>query len=156
MLMTLISMLGGGLLRLAPEVFSFLNKGKDYAHELAMLDKQIEIAKSKAADDRETAQVQGNIAEVAALLHAQETALTGQMQMTGVKWADALNILVRPMTTYYFLGIHGLVKFATLQVAMRQLDTWTAIKGCWTADDAAILSGILAFWFVGRVFEKQR
>lgn len=156
MLMTLISMLGGGLLRMAPEVFSFLNKGKDYAHELAMMDKQIEVAKAKAADDRETMTVQGDITQVAAMMDAQKEALKGQMQLVGNPFADALNFLVRPLTTYYYLGIYGLVKFATLEVAMREADKWTAIKQCWTADDAAVLSGILAFWFVGRVFDKKQ
>lgn len=156
MLMTLISMLGGGLLRMAPEVFTFLNKGKDYAHELAMMDKQIELAKSKSADDRATMTLQGDISQVAAMLDAQKEAVKAQMQLTGNRFADALNFLVRPLTTYYYLGMYGLVKFATLQVALRQADAWTAIKGCWTVDDAAVLSGILAFWFVGRVFDKKQ
>jgi hypothetical protein len=33
---------------------------------------------------------------------------------------------------------------------------WDAILKIYDADDRAILSGILAFWFVGRVFDKKQ
>lgn len=156
MLMTLLSMLSGGILRLAPEVFAFLNKGKDYAHELAMMDKQIEMAKSKAEDDRQTMQVQGDLQQTASLLDTYKEAIKGQMQVTGVKWADALNFAVRPLTTYLFLGLFSAVKIATIAIALESHDAWHAILSSWDADDRTLLSGILAFWFVGRVFDKQK
>lgn len=156
MLMTLLSMLGGGVLRLAPELFGLLNKGKDYAHELAMMDKQAELAKSKAADDRETMRLAGDINQTVALLDAQKMALQAQSQLSGIKWADALNILVRPLTTYYYLAMFGAVKLATVAIALKSADPWHAILLSWDADDRAVLSGILAFWFVGRVFDKQK
>lgn len=156
MLMTIISMFGGGLMRMLPELLGLLNKRTDNSHELAMMDKQIELQKSKAADDRETIQVQGNIDQTLAMLDAQKATLQSQMQKLGIWWVDALNFLVRPLTTYYFLGFYGLVKIAMIVVALRAADPWVAIIKCWSQDDAAILSGILAFWFVGRVFDKKQ
>jgi hypothetical protein len=99
---------------------------------------------------------QGGIDQTIALLDAQKAALTGQMQKVGIWWVDALNFLVRPLTTYYFLGLYGLVKLSTVIVALRANDPWVSIIQCWSPDDAAILSGILAFWFVGRVFDKKQ
>ena len=158
MILTLLSMLGGGFLRMLPEVIGLWNKKTDNAHELAMMDKQLELQKSKAADDRATLEVQGNIQEIVGLLDAQKEALKGQMQPTGIRLVDALNWLVRPLTTYYFLILYGLVKASMLMVALNTpgLDTWHAIIQCWSADDAQTLSGILAFWFVGRVFDKKQ
>jgi len=156
MILTLLSMFGGGLMRLLPEILGFLNKKADNAHELAMLEKQFQLEQTRAQARYDEIALQGGIDETLKLLDAQREALKGQMQKTGIKWVDAANFLVRPLTTYYFLGFYGLVKLATVAVALRAADAWTSIIQCWTADDAAILSGILAFWFVGRVFDKKQ
>ena len=156
MLMTLLSLFGGGLMRALPEFVGLWNKKTDNAHELAMLDRQVELEKTRAGARMDEIKEQGNINQVLALLDAQKAALTGQMQPVGIRWVDALNFLVRPLTTYYFLGMYGLVKLAMIVVALRAVDPWLAIIQCWSADDAAILSGILSFWFVGRVFDKKK
>lgn len=156
MIMTLLSMFGGGLMRALPEVIGLWNKKTDNSHELAMLDRQIQLENTRAAARMDEIREQGDIDQTLALLDAQKAALTGQMQKVGIKWVDALNFLVRPLTTYYFLGLYGLVKLATIVVALRTADPWVAIIQCWTMDDAAILAGILSFWFVGRVFDKKQ
>lgn len=156
MILSLLSMLGGGLLRMLPELIGFLNKKTDNAHELAMLDRQFQLESTRAAARVHEIEVQGNISETLALLSAQQEALKGQMQKVGVWWVDALNFLVRPLTTYYFLAFYGIVKLAMIVVAMRAADPWVSIIQCWSQEDGAILSGILAFWFVGRVFDKKQ
>lgn len=156
MLLTLLSMFGGGFMRMLPELIGWLNKRTDNDHELALMDKQLALAQFKGQDDRETIALQGDINQTLAMLDAQKEALRGQMQMTGIGFVDALNFLVRPLTTYYFLLFYGIVKTATISVALSAANSWTAIIQCWTPDDAAILSGILAFWFVGRVFDKKK
>lgn len=155
MLMTIITMFGGGIMRMLPELLGWLNKKTDNAHELAMLEKQFQLEQTRAQARYDELALQGSIDETIALLDSQREALRGQMQKTGIRWVDALNFLVRPLTTYYFLGFYGVVKLATLVVAMQQVNAWQAIIQVWTQDDAAILSGILAFWFVGRVFDKK-
>lgn len=167
-LSTILSMLGGGFMRLLPELLGIWNKITDNKHELALMDKQIELQKQKGIDDRETALVHGNIAQQAvmtkgeidqalALLDANKSALETQMQKTGIKIVDTLNFLVRPVTTYYFLALHGLAKVAMFVIALQaNLNTWEAIKEIYGAQDVVILSGILSFWFVGRVFDKNK
>lgn len=149
-------MLGGGIMRLAPEFFSFLNKGKDYKHELAMLDKQIELERNQSALRTNEIRTQGDIDQALALYTANQTALKSQMQKTGMKIVDALNFLVRPVTTYYFLLIYGAAKVAMF-VLMTQsgISGWEAILKLYDEDDKSILAGILAFWFVGRVLDKK-
>lgn len=156
MILTLISMFGGGLMRMLPELLGFLNKKTDNAHELAMLEKQFQLEQTRASARMEEVRYQGDVDQTIALLDAQKAALKSQMQKTGIRWVDALNFLVRPLTTYFFLAMYGFVKIATLVIAMRSLDAWAAVIQVWTPDDAAILSGILAFWFVGRVFDKKK
>ena len=156
MITTLLSLFGGGFMRLLPELIGLWNKKTDNEHELAMLDKQVELEKLTAADKQATIAQQGDIDQMLAMMSAQKDALTGQMQKTGIRLVDALNWLVRPITTYYFLGMFGIYKAALLAVAMEQADIWHAILKVYTTDDAAMLSGILAFWFVGRVFDSPK
>jgi hypothetical protein len=157
MILSLLSMLGGGLLRVLPELFGFLNKKTDNAHELAMLDRQFQLEKTRAASRQALAEYQGGVDQALALLDAQKAALTGQMQPLGVWWIDAMNFLVRPLATYYVLLMYGLAKLAMFVVATQGgVGGWEAILRIYDAEDRAILSGILAFWFIGRVFDKQK
>lgn len=157
MILALLSMLGGGLMRLLPEVFSLLNKSADNAHELAMLDRQAELEKTRAASRMDELTTAGDINQMLAMLDAQKTALSGQMQVLGVWWVDALNFLVRPLTTYYFLLLYGAAKLAMFVVALQSgISGWEAILRIYDTDDKAILSGILGFWFIGRVFDKKQ
>lgn len=156
MILTLLSMFGGGLMRLLPEVFSFLNKKTDNAHELAMLEKQFQLEQTRAAAKRDEIALQGDIDQSLALLSAQKSALEGQMQRTNLWFVDALNFLVRPLTTYYFLGCYGIYKTAMLYAAFQEANVWTAILQTYDADDRAILAGIISFWFVGRTFDKRK
>lgn len=156
MLLTLLSMLGGGLMRLLPELISFFNKKTDNAHELAMLDRQFELEKTRAQSRMEEIQVSGDYSQALALLDTQKEALRGQMQRTGIRIVDMLNFLVRPLTTYYMLILYGVFKVALFAVTVNSgIPVFDTIVRVYDEEDRAILSGILSFWFVGRVFEKK-
>ncbi|MFJ1253431.1 hypothetical protein [Cupriavidus sp. CuC1] len=157
MILSIISLLGGGLLRLLPEVFAFLNKRTDNDHELAMMDKQLALEQQRGANHQAEVELQTSSEQIVHMLDAQAEALKAQMQITGIKFVDALNFLVRPITTYYMLALYGLAKWAMFMVAYKSgLNSWDAILKIYGPDDAAMLSGILGFWFVGRCFEKGR
>jgi hypothetical protein len=155
MLTTLLSLLGGGFMRLLPELITLWQSKADNAHELAMLQAQVELEKVKGTEQRATMEVQGAIDEAVASLNAQIGALHDQMQKTGIGFVDALNFLVRPLTTYLFLIMFALYKISLTAIAMSQADVWHSILSVYTADDVAMLGGILSFWFVGRVFDKK-
>ena len=156
MIESLLSMLGGGVLRIVPEVLGLMNKKADNAHELAMLNKQVELEQVKAAAQKTAIVEQGQVDQLLALMAAQKDALADQMKQTGIKFVDALNALVRPLTTYYFLLLYGLAKIAMFAIATQDTkDVWSAILKVYTPDDVAIFFGILSFWFVGRVFDKK-
>lgn len=156
MITTLLSLFGGGVMRALPELIGLWNKKTDNAHELAMLDKQFQLEQTRAAARMDEITAQGDIDQVLKLLDAQKSALEGQMQKTGIKAVDALNFLVRPLATYYFLALYGLAKLAMFVLAIQaDISGWEAILKLYDASDRDILAGILAFWFVGRVFDKR-
>lgn len=156
MIISLLTMLGGGLMRLLPELLGLLNKHTDNAHELAMMDRQLQLEQSRATARKDEIQLTTDAVQTLALLDAQKGALVGQSQLTGVWWVDALNILVRPVTTYYMLILYGLAKVALFAVALNAGGSvWHAVLQVYDQEDRALLTGILSFWFVGRVLDKK-
>ena len=157
MILSIITMLGGGLMRLLPELIGLFNKTTDNAHELAMLDKQFQLETTRASARMEEIRYQSDATEVLAMLDAQKSALSGQMQKVGIWWVDALNILVRPLTTYYMLALYGVAKMALFVTAWQAGgNVWAAVLQVYDDEDRALLYGILSFWYTGRVFDKKR
>jgi len=154
-MLTLLAGLGGGLVRLLPEVFSWLNKKTDNAHELAMLDRQFQLEQTRAQARMDEIRYQGSVDETIALLDAQKSALQGQMQKTGIRWVDAINFTVRPVTTYFLLILYGLSKLAMFAASLISGgDLLSNTMLLYDNDDKAMLSSILAFYFVGRTIDR--
>ncbi len=153
---TLVSGVGGGVLRLAPEVLKLLDAKNERAHELALQDKQIEMLKLQQTGKLQEIAAQGQAQVDITQMQAWFEAIKGQAQLTGNKIVDGLNMLVRPLTTYYILLLWGCKKTAEIIFAMQASNVLQALITTWTDNDQAILTGVLTFWFVGRVFDKRK
>jgi hypothetical protein len=80
----------------------------------------------------------------------------GQTARKAGKVVAAISALVRPLVTYWFVGLYSLMKIATM---VRAIDYGAEWKGviitAWGGEDMALLSMILTFWFVGRVYMSK-
>lgn len=149
---------GGGLLRLLPEVLKLFVSKADRDHEYRMAQLQRDMAKDGSEQRIREQESAGAVAIDNKAMDAYIEAIKAQGQKTGIYIADLLNALVRPIVTYYFLAMYGLYKLALF------LSLWTvgnvgfagAVMACWTPADEAQFGGLLAFWFVGRVLDNQR
>lgn len=144
--MVLDTILGGTLgaaARLAPEVMAFFDKKNERAHELAMQDKQAELARVQQAGAQAQAEIQADSVYNAGALAALREAIAGQAKPTGIVWVDALAGTVRPVVTYGLVLLYACVK-ATGEVDL------------WTGDDMVLLAGVINFWFVNRAVEKAK
>ena len=151
---TLFGGVFGGLLRLAPEALKLFDRKNERAHELKMLQLEHEFAKTKAEAVLHQGDQQIQIKEFEAIGAAlDEQSKTAQ----AAGWfISAINALVRPTTTYLFLGCYFLVKVATYTLGIEQGIKWEDIViSLWTKDDIGILFMIISFWFVGRVYERK-
>lgn len=157
MIETLLGGLLGGLLRLAPEVMTILDKKDERKHELAMFDKQLEADKQKGAQAlAEGAQVQ-DTARITGGLAALMEGIKGQSQLTGVKWVDAVNQTVRPFATYILLFLYVGAKCATMYSLHHSgIAIPTILQMSYGPEDEAMLSGCLNFFFLNRIFDKQK
>jgi hypothetical protein len=90
-------------------------------------------------------------------IEALRESVAAQGRPSGVKWADALSVSVRPVITYWFMALYCAAKTAALTAAVTAGAGWgTAILHAWTEADQALWAGVLNFWFLGRVFDRVR
>lgn len=156
MIETLVGTLFGGIFRMAPEILKWMDRKDERAHELSMFDKQLEADKLKG--DQAVAQINAQAdatigaAEVQAIIEATKA----QATPSGIKWVDAINSLMRPTITFWWV----IVLYSTALVAqyVAVLDGGTnylqAILKLWGPDEKAIVASIISFWFVDRSLRK--
>jgi ABC-type multidrug transport system fused ATPase/permease subunit len=152
---TLLGGVFGGLLRLAPEVFKIFDKKNERAHELRMLEAEMEFAKVRGEIAMRQADVQLQTAEIDAMTQAfKEQSETAK----NAGWfVSAISALVRPTVTYLFLALYAAVKVAAYLIAIEQGGNWKdVLTSMWGSDDLATFNLVISFWFVGRVYERSR
>jgi ABC-type multidrug transport system fused ATPase/permease subunit len=155
MLETLLGGVFGGLLRLAPEVFKIFDKKNERAHELRMLEAEMEFAKVRGEIAMRQADVHLQTAELDAMTQAfKEQSETAK----NAGWfVSAISAMVRPTVTYLFLALYAAVKVAAYLIAIEQGGNWKdVLTSMWGSDDLAVFNMIISFWFVGRVYERSR
>lgn len=145
----------GGLLRLAPEIIKLFDRANERKHELAMLSAEMEFAKVRGEIAMREAEAEMTGKELDAISKA--FAEQSKTAAAAGKVVAAISALVRPTITYAFVGAYFIVKFASYLLAVEQGGNWRdVILSLWTQDDVTILFMIISFWFVGRVWERNR
>jgi hypothetical protein len=155
MLETLLGGVFGGILRLAPEVFKIFDKKNERAHELRMVQAEMEFAKIRGEIAMRQVEAAMTMAEVDAIGEAfKEQSQTAQ---AAGKFVAAISALVRPTVTYAFLGLYAAVKIAAFMIAIQQNGDWKEVLiQMWGSDDLAVFNMVISFWFVGRVYERSK
>jgi len=157
MIETLLGGLLGGAFRLAPEILKWVDRRGERSHELAMQDKALEFEKLRGAQRMHEIGAGADAAWNTGAIETLREAVAGQARASGVKWADALSISVRPVLTYWFMALYCAAKTAVFVAALTAGAAWgEAILLAWTQADQALWAGVLNFWFLGRVFDRVR
>lgn len=157
MIETLLGGLLGGAFRLAPELLKWLDRKGERCHELAMQDRALEFEKLRGAQRMAEIGASADEAWNVGALETMREAVAAQGQRSGVRWADALSVSVRPVITYWFMAIYCAAKTAAFAAAVTAGAGWgTAVLHAWTEADQALWAGVLNFWFLGRVFDRVR
>jgi hypothetical protein len=145
----------GGLLRLAPEVLKGFDRKNERQHELAMMEVEIRIAEKRMEHEMRRVDAAMTMAELDAISAAVKE--QGQTARAAGKFVAAVSALVRPIVTYWFVLMYSVVKVVGMAMAVQAGGDWKEVLvSSWTADDMAMLIMVLSFWFVGRVYERQR
>ncbi len=157
MIETLLGGLLGGCFRLAPEILKWLDRNGERGHELAMQDKALEFEKLRGAQRMDEISAAADRAWNIGGIEALKAAVASQGNRTGVGWADALSASVRPVITYWFMGLYCAAKVVSFATGVSSGTSWgDAVLYAWTDADQALLASVLNFWFLGRVFDRVR
>lgn len=155
-MLEMITLLGGGLMRLLPFLVDFFKQRQDADHEYRMTQLQLEIDKARASQQLDLAHVQGQIAADAADQQGLIDALKGQMQPSGVKWADALSASFRPIAAFWWcIVLYSAAKIVHIVVAFQAGASLAEFSSLlMTPFDRQVIGSILGFWFADRAIRK--
>ena len=145
MLSLLGSLLGFGTSFL-PKVMDYFQDKQDKAHELNMMDKQLENQKVIGSQKLQMVNVEADIAETTALLK-HDSGLNSRSS----QWVVNLAASVRPIITYLifleFAALTALVAFGYMDNGMYQM--------IWNSEFQAIWAAVVSFWFGSRTMARK-
>ena len=140
-------------MRFAPEVLKFFSSKRDQAHELAMLDREMQFATLRGEQEMRRADAAMSIAELAAMGEALKE--QGETARSAGWFVAALSALVRPIVTYWFVILFSTVKIVGMSMAIDAGSDWKeVVLQSWTVEDMSMFSMIISFWFVSRSISK--
>ena len=146
------SLLGFGTSFL-PSVLSFLEQGQKNRHQLKLLEAQAKHAEVLSKLKVEELDAQADVSEAENIYkHASELAKANKSS-----FVSALQASVRPVITYFFFVVFGLIKGLAVYVAIQEGDdAYQAIINSWDEESKILFSTIISFWFGQRGMEAIR
>lgn len=156
MIETLLGSLFGGIFRLIPEAFKFFDRKDERKHELAMLDKNLEADRLTAEHGEKIAAIEAGKVLGSAELTGLIEATKAQAARTGIGWVDAINSLMRPLITFWWvIALNTAALAAQFIVLLNGGSEWyMAILKLWGPDEKAIVASVVSFWFIDRALRR--
>jgi len=146
MLSLLGSLLGFGTSFL-PSLMSYFQDKQDKAHELALMDKQLEQQKVIGAQKLQIVNVEADIRESEALLKHD-----AGLQKRSSQWIVDLAASVRPIVTYLlFLEIFVLTWLLALDMITTEM-----YRLVFNNEMQAVWAAVVSFWFGARTMARKQ
>jgi hypothetical protein len=145
----------GGVFRLAPEVVKAFDRKNERGHELLLLQAEMQFATMRAEHEMRKVDASLTVAELGAIGDALKE--QGQTARAAGTFVAGISALVRPLVTYWFVVLYSMVKISSMRMAIAAGGDWQeVIVKSWTTDDMSTMTMILTFWFVGRIYERNK
>ena len=146
MLSLLGSLLGFGTSFL-PKVMDYFQDKQDKAHELALMDKQLEQQKVIGAQKLQMVNVEADIRESEALLKHD-----ANLQKRSSQWIVDLAASVRPIVTYLlFVEIFVLTWLLALDMITTEM-----YRLVFNNEMQAVWAAVVSFWFGARTMARKQ
>jgi hypothetical protein len=155
----LLSLIFGGVARLGQHWLDLKEKQAERNHELAMFDKQVDLADKRFAHDADLRRMDAAAAESAADSNALIAAIQAQAaeaQAAG-GWVAMLSAAIRPfLTLWHCVVVYTTVKIALMVAAWQGgANVFQALLQVYGEPDRALCFSMLSFWFVDRALRKK-
>ena len=173
-MLTIISGIFGGVLRLVPEFIKMWNKKEDNKQEILIMDKTFQLDKQRSELHITEIKEEGKITIDNAALLALTESIKGQNEQlayTGkavvdffISFANILSKLVRPLITIqWVIVLYPLVIISKFYYTIQSMPLprdpavmLAAMEKVFGEPERAICLFILDFWFIGRVLDAVR
>lgn len=146
-MVTLFASIIGFLSSVFPDLIKISRDKIDKQHELAILDKQIEMQKLFSQDRVNYIETLADIDEVRTLQKS---------YYSNTPFVEALNSSVRPVLAYSFFFLYGIVKFLKFILIKAISSQEYTFEILWSQEDQAIFATIISFYFGQRALMKFR
>lgn len=150
-MLTLLGSLLGFATSAMPTLLQYLQERADRAHELAIIDRQMEQMRLGSSLKLEEIHAQADIAETRAV-YRHDAALKP------ATWIDNLRASVRPVVTYILVTAAIAIKAAGLYalIVIEGMAVYQALPTI--ADDQfnAMLAAVISFYFGGRAMNRRK
>lgn len=150
-MLTLIGSVLGFATSFAPKIFEHFEEKADRAHELAMVDRQMEQMRLGSELKLQEINVQADISETKAIYRHD-----GKMKNDG--WVGGLRASVRPVVTYLLLGLLIAVKATGMYalIALEGVMVSAALPQIWDDQTGAVWAAVISFWFGSRSLARRK
>jgi hypothetical protein len=146
------SLLGFGTSFL-PTLLGFFEQGQKNRHQLKLLDAQAKHAEVLSQLKLEELDAAADVEESRSIYeHAAQLARSNKSS-----FISALQASVRPVVTYFFFILFGIIKGLAVYVAVIEGDDVSqAILNSWDEESKILFSTIISFWFGQRGMKSIR
>ncbi|WNO10527.1 3TM-type holin [Teredinibacter sp. KSP-S5-2] len=150
-MLTLIGSLLGFVSSALPDLMKLLKDRQEKAHQLLILDRQIEQMKLGHTFKIDELNLSADLEEKLAILK-HDAALGGDT------WVDKLRASVRPVITYAFFGLFTICKCCFLYILIfeQKVGVVHAVPQIWDTDTQALFGAVMGFWFGQRAIARFR
>ena len=151
---------GGGLLRIGTSVLGYFQEKQTHANEMERLrfeaDNTIKLQDNTAKNGLTALAAQTEATVTSRQMDAYVEAIKLQGQLTGNKFIDGLNMLVRPVAFYWWQTMYTAVKACVVTALWHSVGLQNAIIQAWTPWDESVFGSVIGFFFVDRVISKGK
>ena len=157
-MLTLIGTFLGIFARFLPEILAWFDKRDERKHELAMLAQQLEVDRAMMQMEIQKINAQAEVTLGAKEIDAIISATRAQGTKTGIGWVDAINSLMRPIITFWWVIVLYTAAMAVQFYGLIQygMSAPAALLTVFSTDEKAIAASIISFWFVDRSLRKMK
>lgn len=152
----LLSVLFGGIVRLAPELIGIFKQRQENSHELDMTRLQLEIDVKRSELRIDEVNAAGRWDEIKAEIAMLGSVVQENAKPTGIPLIDGLNASVRPVLTYWWCIFLYTIAKIHLTVWAYQSEMTLVEKANVVCNefDRTVIGSIVGFWFVDRALRK--
>jgi hypothetical protein len=156
--MEILSFIFGGVFRIFPEIMKLWDKASERKHELHLLDKNMEHDRLRGEMALKQIAAEADVVLGKAEIEAIIAATKAQGKMSGIRWVDAINSLMRPLITFWWVIVLYTAALAVQFYGLLQFgeSMATALLTVFGAQEKSIALSIIGFWFVDRAIRMKK